>query len=797
MAAFLALALFSPPSGSAQVPAQAPKPALPKVPQEVAPLLNKEQREELAAMDDLLRQSRPATAAVRLNEAGQLEFLVNGKPKLPLVGGLKAWVPPHVLRVKIWKHAGYDVVWLPIEFGYGSWRNGHQQRSFWDGRGRYIREESQALLSRVLTAYPNAKIIIWPLIDVYSGWDDEHPEELHLTESGEKRVGTAHFERIGTKDPAKKHERYAWSGFSKVFREETGEALRELIHTIETSLYGKRVIGYMLGGGQDWQLYAWEPPNFQAVKEPALLGDYSKPAVAAWKEWLTAKYGTPDRLSAAWGRPLTSFDEAKPPGVADFAGNEEAFSMKTERRNIDWRRFHAEGRAEFVEYFAKVAREAAGPDKLIGACAGDGGPRIGLTANGLLLRSKNIDLFFAQPNYGADRRAPGSPGGMAAIPASYALHTKLLLADMDHETWMLPNREYKTGTFTISSSSRGYARNADELRAMWRRELALLWQNSAGGMFHPIYGDLMFEDPAIWEEAASARKILSEFAFAPVAKPLGDVAVIYDERSVSYMKRGLADRHYDWTAGQQLDLNSSGVPYRVYYADDFREGLVPPAKVYLFCNVLDFDEKFVENVEAVKRAGATLVWLQGTGYAQHDSDLTRVSQTCGITLAPIEQEAPAASPTAAPAPAGRPFAVEPSVLTRQPVTVVNGFGLQVVDPAAKSLRTYPNTEKIAIAMRQSGPSTSIFAGGYTLSRNMIVAIANYASAWRAAPIGNAVAVGPNWLSVHPSKDGPVTLQLASPGALQGVPPFEISSPRGLDHTLNLKAGNTYWFKIQE
>lgn len=133
-----------------------------------------------------------------------------------------------------------------------------------------------------------------------------------------------------------------------------------------------------------------------------------------------------------------------------------------------------------MEYFAKVAREAAGPDKLIGVCAGDGGPRIGLTANGLLLRSKNIDLYFAQPNYGPDRRAPGSPGGMAAIPASYGLHGKLLLADMDHQTWMLPNTEARFGTFTISSTP-GYARNAAELGAMWRRELALLWQNSAPG----------------------------------------------------------------------------------------------------------------------------------------------------------------------------------------------------------------------------------------------------------------------------------------------------------------------------
>ncbi|MBN8712128.1 MAG: beta-galactosidase [Verrucomicrobia bacterium] len=772
------------------------QPNQPKRPEpEVLPLLTKEQRLERANLDEILRQSRPATGMVRLNDAGQLELLLNGKPKPPLIGGLKAWVPPHILRVKIWKYADYDVVWLPIEFGYGSYRNGHQQRSFWDGPGRYIREDVQNALSRVLLTYPNAKIILWPLIDVYSGWDDEHPDELHLTESGEKRVAAAHFERIGTKDPAKKHERYAWSGYSKVFREETGEALRELIHTVETSLEGKRVVGYVLGGGQDWQLYAWEPPNFQGVKDPSLLGDYSKPAVAAWKEWLKAKYGTTENLSAAWNRQVASFEEAVPPGVKDLSGNEEFFNMKTERRNIDWRRFNAEGRAEFVEYFAKIARDAAGPGKLIGVCAGDGGARIGMTANGLLLRSKNIDLYFAQPNYGADRRGLGAPGGMAAIPASYSLHGKLLLADMDHQTWMIPNTEGRFGTFTISSNSRGYARNAGELGAMWRRELALLWQNSAGGMFHPIYGDLMLEDPTIWEEAKNIREILSEFSFAPVNKPIGDVAVIYDERAISYLKQALAGRPYDWTAGQQLELNSSGVPYRVYYADDFREGLVPPAKVYLFCNILDFDQKFVEQVASIKQAGATLVWLQGTGYVQRDTDLALVSKTCGLEVAPMESDVPDVTPSGGSI--ARPFLADKGILSRQPITPVNTLGLQVIDPAAQTCLTYPNSSKVAIAVRQSGSSTSIFVGGYTLSRDMIAAIAAYTSSWQIAPVGNAVAAGPNWLSIHPSKTGVVAVHLNRPASLQAVPPFNLTSPLGADHKLNLQAGNTYWFKIEE
>lgn len=64
--------------------------------------------------------------------------------------------------------------------------------------------------------------------------------------------------------------------------------------------------------------------------------------MAAWKEWLKVKYGTPERLSAAWNCPVAGFDDALPPSVKDFAGAQEFFDIKTEQRNIDWRRFGAE-----------------------------------------------------------------------------------------------------------------------------------------------------------------------------------------------------------------------------------------------------------------------------------------------------------------------------------------------------------------------------------------------------------------------------------------------------------------------
>ncbi|XHR30552.1 MAG: beta-galactosidase [Chthoniobacteraceae bacterium] len=751
-------------------------------------------------LENSIRQSPEVKAAIRANEAGQVELILDGRSKPPLLGGIKPWTPQERLRVMVWKEAGFDLVWLPYEFAYGSSRNGYASvsrfnRPFWDGANQYVREDVEKLLWRVLRAYPNAKIILWPLLDAYPGWDDEHPEELYRSEHGDGLVATTHAVRIGSKNSdAQQHERYAWSMFSPVFRKEAGEALRELIKTVNTSVPGKRVAGYMLGGGQDWQLYAWDPPDNMVEKDPAFQGDYSKPAVKAWQAWLEAKYQTPQGLSKAWSRAIPDFQSVKPPQSSALVGAQSCFDPQTEQQSIDWRRFLAEGRADLVSYFAGMARKAAGPDKLVGICAGDSGSRYGMTATGLLLRDKNVNLVFGQPAYGADRRFPPAVGGIGAILSSHALHGKIFIADMDQQTWMVKNRTEQHGTISISSDSRGYAQNISQLQAMWRREVGLLWQNGAGPMFHPIYGENTYEDPKIKEELKFLRETLPSLTVASPTTPCSDVAVIYDERSVAYLKQGLSACHWQWTNGQEAELNGSGVPYRHYFADDFRDGLVPPAKVYVFCNVFNFDKKFIAQVEKLKQGGRVLVWLQGTGFAKRNTDIALISKTTGIKLARFDREIPLQ--LQAGLQASNDLGLNREALSKQSLDSDAQMGLQAVDPQAVSLATYPASQKAGIVIKNMDSWSSIFVGSFVLSRNTINSITEYAHAWKIAPPGNVVAAGPNWISIQPLREGTVTLQTNRPVALKAIWPEEMSSPKGFNHPFKLQAGNTYWFKME-
>ncbi len=766
----------------------APLPSL--IPNEEFPALTPELKQEIAGRS-------PLKARVVADKEGAVRLQVDGKAEPFMVGGVKGMCSPEKMRIKVWKQGGYDVVFVFYDLAsIGITLHSSYNRRFWEGHERYVPEEVENVLWRVVKVMPNARILLWLWIDAYPGWDNEHPGELIRNEQGLPLVAVDHYIRFGETADPKSKERLAWSMYSNVFRQEAGEALRRFVQAVDQSTPGKQVIGYVLGGGQDGQLYSWDAPNFYLSKNASAWTDYSAPSVQAWHQWLEARYGTPKALSKAWNQSIPAFDTATPPAASSLVGEAAYHDPLTERQQIDWLRFNAEGRADLSSYFAKIVRETSSRPTVIGVSAGDGGCRYGMTASGKLLRDPNVDLFFHQASYGEDIRLPGNPGGVNAMLASQALHKKLFLCDMDQRSWIIPEGNSfgstsKASLGVISGNDRtvGRAQNIEELRAMWRRETARLWQNGAGPMFHALVNPATFEDPAIYEELKFLKKTADRIPVPSPSRVAGDVAVIYDERSVHYLRGALSERHCQWVDRQQHELNASGVVYRFYYADDFRDGLVPPAKLYLFTNIFEIDKPFRNALQKVKNNGATLVWLQGTGFAQRDRTSDTLSETTGITLKPFDATARQTELSSAPG-------LKPALFATEKLLQDTQAGLQVDDPKATPLAYYANTPKVAAAYRDHGNWHAIFIGEYVLSSALIHALALQSGAWCAAPDGNVVAAGDGWMSIHPLHDGPVTLRLREPASLQALWPETIVSPQAQTHTLNLKTGTTYLFQLR-
>lgn len=745
-------------------------------------------------LEERIRQMPRANATAVADASGMVQVRINDTVEPLIVGGIKGFVPHEKMRVKVWKETGYDLVLVYFDLGYMCSRYGYvsppqYNRSFWDGPDTYVREDIEKVLWRVLQVYPKAQIILWPWLDVYPGWADAHPGELMRNEEGQFFIVRNHFERVGDTANPEQKERFAWSLFSPVFRQEAGDMLREFVRTVETSLPGRRVAGYILGGGQDAQLYAWDPPNFTLQENPSFWADYSAPALRAWRTWLTQKYGTAAKLSEAWGFPVESLETAPPPSSKNLVGKEAYHDPAKERQEIDWVRFLAEGRADFCSYFASVVRTTLTRPALVGVSGGDSGSRYALTATSKLLRDPNIDLLFHQPTYGAERRLPPAVGGINAMLGSNPLHQKLFLADMDQRTWITESLggTKKLGVISFSDQSVGRAQDIGQLRAMWRREMSRLWADGAGALFHPLVDPDTYEDPAIKEELTFLHGLAGKLRPSPASERSQQLAVIYDERSVSLLKGALAQRHSQWTDGQQAELNASGVPYTLYYADDLRDGLVPPARMYLFINLLDIDSQLRHQIATLKANGATLVWLQGAGFVQAGHPGT-VSDILGLNVSPDTDSS--APPDGKTVPLSTDLAI--GSLSRDPQA-----GWKVIDPSATAIACYPGTDAVGAAIRQHDDWRSVFIGTYIADRNLINSLAKLAGARRITDAGNVVCAGEGWISIHPLREGNIEIHLDRPASLAALWPETLTSPTARDHTLSLKAGTTYLFKTDE
>lgn len=594
---------------------------------------------------------RPPDSARRiLRTDGLPQMLINGTIK-PFLG-VDIWDQPlDSVYLAPFFAAGMEIVNVTVNLSYNK-KGGfsgaeYYMKPFWTGQNSYDDTDLEKILWRPLQTSPNAKIILWIMIDPYPEWTAEHPDDIMRNDRGEKLVASRHFLRYGGKEPTpEQQERYVWSFFSEAFRNDTSATIAKLIEKVERTTPGRAVIGYLIGGGTDAQLYHWQPPNSELTKAQN-WGDYSPVAIKAWKRWLTAKYESPRALSTAWGMSIASFDEAVPPRAAELVGDGGFHDPRKERRSMDWKRFITSGHAELIAHFAKVIKQSVSRPALTGICCGISPGRRDLTSMEDFMRNPDIDFFLHQLTY--NQRMPPNFGGINAYLSSISVNGKLFAADWDFPTWMskpTPSTTFAAGIHH-DADFQGWAGDINTLRSMWRRDFARLCVNGAGALWNPVFSSLCaYSDPAIVEEMKFLVNLAGTVQAPSPRHPLADVAVIIDEKAVDYLRNGIGIQS-EWMQQQQNELNASGVPFGTYYAADLRDGIVPAARLYIFQNLMNLDKKLCDAIAKLKKDGATLVFLRDTGYEQAFSEIKKVSEVIGMKVDRIEN-ATGAFPAAMP-----------------------------------------------------------------------------------------------------------------------------------------------------
>jgi hypothetical protein len=664
--------------------------------------------------------------------------------------------------------------------------------------------------------------------------DAQPSDDVIRNDAGQSLIRTGHFQefRDGPPQPGPgKPEQYGISYMSERFRKEAADAVREVVREVEASPYADRVVGYSLKGGQDDQLYSWSPPDGVLAADPSKWGDYSPVARAAFREWAAARYrGDVTTLNQAWGTQLTSFDEVAPPPAAELCDGEGFHNPVSERKSYDFKRFLAEGRADYIEGLARAVKESASRPVLVAAWGvGDGGHRRDNTVVSRLLRSPHIDAYGHQPGYGV--RTPPAVGGMNALLDSYTVNGKIFLADMDHRLWTGRPKGATTAGLGVSynDDSVGRAKDMAMQRDMWRREFARLWAAGHNGALLMNFGPTEeWANPEIREEIARIKKFGDErvaSAEKPPEKsfiasfwdsikqalnitkkapkpPVPEVAFVFDEDSVDWARSALPQFHMGGMIEQWNEAHASGVPVRYYYAADLRQGLVPPAKLVVLQNLLDIDEATGARIKALREAGATIVVLQGTGHVQLRTGREAfVDDVLGLKLRPLEAATSGAQKgpldTAHPLLAGDKWNKPAQSWNAERIKEIAGFSLAVDDPSATVLARYPASGKVAAAaIRPASGGQVVFVGAYNLSRQAISRLAASAGAWRMTSPGNAVVAADDFVVVQSTVGGKVELDLRTPAALREMQPGTVVSPSASVHTLELEKDRVYFLQTE-
>ena len=678
-------------------------------------------------------------------------------------------------QVADFRDAGVRVYLASLVLGsdvYGS-------RGPWKGAGEFDFTEVDERLERILRVDPDGYVIFYLACDAYRDWGAEHPDDVTQDQSGLPAIVNMHPVRWGG-EPPEGTERYGPSLVSLALREETADALRRLVAHVESSRFGKAVIGYHVAGYNDGQWFQWA----RLLPDDLHLADYSPAAVASFREWLRRRYGGDvQALRDAWRQPLVTFAIAEPPSFERYwveAGG--LLDPATDGDIADWTRFYSEGPAETVMYLADVLKQATPRPITCGTYYEDSTCNsANLVALWRFLADDAIDWFAGPAAYGI--RMPGFQGAVRSVFGSTLHHGRTYLTEQDWRSW------HSTPSEPANNFSWGRAETAEAHNAMVRRECGMALAFGTGTWWNDMSGG-WFADEGIMAGISEAMDAF-ERDLTIDRMPRSDVALIISEDSNHWVapKDGGLFRHVG-VKGQVEELNLAGVPYRAYLQSDLPT--IPDHRGYIFTNPYRISPRERRAIERLKSDGRTLVFVHAPGAVTDGDAAEAISEITGIEVAAL----PDRTDLNASAIDGAHPLVNPLPAAISLPGGITGPAFEVIAAEATPLATYARSDEIAAAVREFGDWRSIYVCPPHLTADFANRIARLAGAWVAGEPGNAIYANEHFITVHASFSGPETLTLARPSRVTDLTTGEVISQRAETIELTLPRGETRWFALE-
>ena len=503
----------------------------------------------------------------------------------------------------------------------------------WRPDGKYDFSGLDKYIYKMLELDPNARFSMQIAVDNYHNrefnvWLEAHPSECAMREDG-----TTVLKRIHSATNIK-----VVSYASKPWRDEMFNCLVALAKHLREAPFGHRAISIqpISGMGGEWCYWG----TFSTGGGIERL-DYSRPFRQYFSEFAINKYGSLDKLNAAWGTEYAAPEEIRIPSTQERDRNDwfEFIDAKKHKRIIDFRQSFSELIANDVITMCKAIKTGSDNQMYAGTFYGyityvtDPIPSRtegGHFALGKILNSPHVDYLTHLLRY-ADRTA-GEPAGLMTPESSMLLHHKVPFVQADIRTHRLPPE--------APDAIYGRLNNLKEGIAVIQRDFCNALLNGVGYEFGYYGNGWIAADRRMMHTIGKCRDI-ERFAREKGTKRLdteNSIAVIVDD-IVTYYSSQTSPIHDLSLKYQMPQFYHTGVGMDTYLLEDIDK--MPEYKCYIFLNAFHLTAAQQEFIKKHLRGkGKVLAFAYATGIAGDDGITpSKVQEITGIKMDILEKVA--------------------------------------------------------------------------------------------------------------------------------------------------------------
>lgn len=432
------------------------------------------------------------------------------------------------------------------------------------------------------------------------------------------RTSTPESENEKFSDGKPHPESYVRADFvSDIWQEQMMRLLERFIRSIlADEVLCDRVIGYHFSGGETGE---W----FQRRFWDAVL-NVSDANARGFRRWLKAKYDTDAALSAVWNQDITINDVVVPADLPTYQRVPHTVGLLEgpgAQRFIDYMDYFSDAVASLNEKAAAVVKQETNRNSLYITFYGYHfeipSAHSGHFSLNRLLKNPDVDAISSPVSY-INRNETGVGAFMSAA-ASVQAAGKLWLDESDYR--MPIARDFNSVAPVIEDDAAAHE--------VVLREYGKLALCGAGTWWMDLFDQGWFDNDAIWESISEGSKYYLQMREAAVPAT-AEICYLMDEKAMS-----LVGDTWDFAfnlLGKTRDLAySSGLSYDLRLIEDFVNGHVDGAKLYVFMNPFRLSPERMEAIHSRLIANnAAALWMFGFGL---ESDREVLKQLTGFDFA--------------------------------------------------------------------------------------------------------------------------------------------------------------------